>query len=221
MRQLTKPPLIQITACRRFATKPLSEPKLAYYWSNPWEQISVKFESQYDNFHMKKMNLNMSSPKWRPFCLDLNVLSLKCVKGILAAIYPSTLACTWNTHMVFASPWRLQMTWWRHQMETFFALLAICAGNSPVPVEFPAQRPVTRSFDIFFDLCLNKRLSKQWWGWLFETPSRPLWRHNNVLDIIHIIHTAIIHDCCYDIVIILNMIFISRYYYFKIALTLA
>ena len=61
--------------------------------------------------------------------------------------------------------------WWRHQMETFPALLAICAVNSPVPGEFPAQRTVTRSFDVFFDLCLNKRLSKQPWGWWFETLS--------------------------------------------------
>ena len=37
-------------------------------------------------------------------------------------------------------------------METFSALLAICAGNSPVPGEFPAQKPMTRSFDVFFDL---------------------------------------------------------------------
>ena len=43
-------------------------------------------------------------------------------------------------------------------METFSVLLAICAGNSPVPGEFPAQRPVTRSFDVFFDLHPNKRL---------------------------------------------------------------
>ena len=43
----------------------------------------------------------------------------------------------------------------------------------------PAQRPVTRSFDVFFDLHPNKRLSKQWWGWWFETPSSPLWRHCN------------------------------------------
>ena len=50
---------------------------------------------------------------------------------------------------------------WRHQMETFSALLTICAGNSPVPGEFPSQRPVTRSFDVFFNLHLNKRLSKQ------------------------------------------------------------
>ena len=44
-------------------------------------------------------------------------------------------------------------------METFSALLAICAGNSPVPGEFPTQRPVTRSFDGFFHLRLNKRLN--------------------------------------------------------------
>ena len=42
------------------------------------------------------------------------------------------------------------ITWWRHQMETFSALLAICAGNSPVPGEIPTQRPVTRSFFIFY-----------------------------------------------------------------------
>ena len=46
-------------------------------------------------------------------------------------------------------------------METFSALLAICAGNSPLTGEFPTQRPVTRSFDVFFDLHLNKRLSKR------------------------------------------------------------
>ena len=69
--------------------------------------------------------------------------------------------------------------WWRLQMETFSALLAICAGNSPIPGEFPAQRPVTRSFDVFFDLRLKKQLSKQSWGWWFETLSRPLWRHPN------------------------------------------
>ena len=65
-------------------------------------------------------------------------------------------------------------------METFSALLAICAGNSPATGEFPAQRPVTRSFDVFFDLRPNKRLSKRWRGWYFETPSCPLRRHCNV-----------------------------------------
>ena len=77
-------------------------------------------------------------------------------------------------------------TWWRHQMESFSVLLALCAGNSPVTGEFPAQRPVTRSFDVFFDLCLNKRLSKQWRGWWFETPSCPLWRYCNETTLIKI-----------------------------------
>ena len=74
------------------------------------------------------------------------------------------------------------ITWWRHQMETFSALLALCVGNSPVTGEFPSQRPVTRSFGVFFHLCLNNRLSKQWWGWWFETPSRSLWRHCNGMN---------------------------------------
>ena len=45
-------------------------------------------------------------------------------------------------------------------METFSALLAICAENSSVTGEFPAQRPVARGFDVFFELHLNKRLNK-------------------------------------------------------------
>ena len=66
-----------------------------------------------------------------------------------------------------------QTSWRRHQMEAFSALLGICAGNSPVTGEFPAQRPATRSFDVFLDLHLNERLSKQSWGWWFATPLRP------------------------------------------------
>ena len=71
-------------------------------------------------------------------------------------------------------------------METFSALLAICAGN------LPTQRPVTLSFDVFFDLCLNKRLRKQSRGWWFETLSCPLWRHrNHQLQLVnHNIHHA-------------------------------
>ena len=107
--------------------------------------------------------------------------------------------------------------WWRHEMETFSVLLAICAGivwvlreahwhweglshshgdvikwklftallaicaeNSPVPGEFPAQKPMTRNFDGFFDLRPNKLFSKQSWGGWFETPWRPLSGHRNV-----------------------------------------
>ena len=75
--------------------------------------------------------------------------------------------------------WIWIYTWWRHQMETFSALLALCAGNLPVNDEFPAQLPVTRSFDVFIDLHPNKRLSKHSWDWWFKMSSRSLWRHCN------------------------------------------
>ena len=70
-------------------------------------------------------------------------------------------------------------TWWRHRMETFSALLALCEGNPPFTGGFPSQKPVTRSFDVFFDLYLNKRLSKYSRRRWFETPLRSLWRHCN------------------------------------------
>ena len=66
--------------------------------------------------------------------------------------------------------------WWRHQMEIFSALLAIC------PRWIPPTKPVTRSFDVFFDLRLKIRLSKQSWGWWFETSSCLLWRHSNAMS---------------------------------------
>ena len=60
-----------------------------------------------------------------------------------------------------------------------FRVTGHLCGEFIGPGGFPTQRPVTRSFDVFFHLRLNKRLSKQSWGWWFETLSRPLWRHCN------------------------------------------
>ena len=88
------------------------------------------------------------------------------------------MTCNW-WYRVYIYASLLEIPRWRHQMETFSALLAICAGNSPVTGEFPAHRPVTQSFDIFFHLRLNERSSKQSSDWWFETPSLPLWRHSN------------------------------------------
>ena len=67
-------------------------------------------------------------------------------------------------------------------MEIFSALLVLCAGKPPVSGEFPSQRPVTGNFDVCFDLCLNKPISKQSWRRYFETPSRSLWRHCNEIS---------------------------------------
>ena len=72
---------------------------------------------------------------------------------------------------------RKTFPWWRHQMEIFSSLLALCEGNSSVTGGFPSQRPLTRSFDICLDLPLNKRLSKLSRRRWFETPSWSLWCH--------------------------------------------
>ena len=68
-------------------------------------------------------------------------------------------------------------------METFSVLLALCVGNSPVTGEFPAQRPVTRSFDVFFDLHLNQQLSKH------KGDAGDLRRHRTHYDVI-VMHLA-------------------------------
>ena len=67
-----------------------------------------------------------------------------------------------------------QSPWWCHEMETFSVILALCAGNSPV----------TRALVLSsITLCPNKWLSKQSWGWWFETPLCSLWHHCNFITI--------------------------------------
>ena len=109
-----------------------------------------------------------------------------CVTAIHWPFHKHTTSC-WYCLLVWTHRGDrfLSFAWWRHQIETPSALLAICAGNSTVPGEFPTQRPVTRGSDVFFDLHPNKRLSKQSWGRWFETPSGPLWRHCNGLYLLH------------------------------------
>ena len=77
--------------------------------------------------------------------------------------------------------WYIDVIKWKH----LTAWLTLHAGNATVTGEFPAQRPVTRSFGVFFDLRPNKRLGKQSWGWWSETPSCSLWRHCNDLEYSH------------------------------------
>ena len=69
-------------------------------------------------------------------------------------------------------------------MEKISALLALFVGNSPVTGEFPSERPVMGSFDVFSDLLLNKRLSKQSWGWWFETNYAPVYVWEYVSDFV-------------------------------------
>ena len=107
-------------------------------------------------------------------------LWLKCFHVVYITTSYQWFRCiiTWSNGDRLNYQWITNITtWWRHQIETFFALLAFCEGNPMFTGGFPSQRLVTQSFDVFFYLRLNKRVSKQPWGWWFETPSRSLWRH--------------------------------------------
>ena len=127
-------------------------------------------------FHEQRAsNAENVSLWWRHHGFTKLVIDVLSLYQILIHKFRVSMMC--DIHIQYE--WLLPLPMRRHQMETFSALLAICAANSPVDGEFPSQRPVTRSFDVFFDLRLNKRLSKQWWCWWFETQACPLWRHCN------------------------------------------
>ena len=98
----------------------------------------------------------------------------------LPCYYPQD-KCTATTGAPFTiSPTPIQ-TMMTSSNGNIFRVTGPLCGEFTGPGEFPTQRPVTRSFYVFFDLRLNKRLSKQSWGWWFETPSWSLWRHCNAM----------------------------------------
>ena len=134
----------------------------AIIWTNAGilltESLGINFSETLIRTHafsFTKMHLKMSSAKWCPFCLDLNVLtaSVTVPKQMQARPYRETITFgIKQIHQVLQT--KEYLSWWRHQMETFSVLLAICVGNSTVTGEFPTQRPVTWSFDVFFGLHL-------------------------------------------------------------------
>ena len=119
------------------------------------------------------------------------------ISGFFAKLSPPCAESSGQCFVFYeiSSSWEKSIApWWRHQMETSAALLALCARNSPVTGEFHSQRPVTRSFDVFFDLRLNKLLSKQSRCRWFETPSScSLWRQCNDTSALHLGHLDNLH----------------------------
>ena len=118
----------------------------------------------YTKVHCFGTSTLWSSPQAMTYCHRLIMVQTR--------LNPRTSLATFLLSSVNTAGWRMMTS----SMETFSALLDLCAGNSPVTGEFPSQRPVMQSFDVFFDLRLNKRPSKQSWRRRFETP---LWRHCN------------------------------------------
>ena len=136
----------------------------------PWKDLYVSKSSSFSLRRTKVLD---------PFLVILHMVFYMYLEEFDAiALENANLSVTKEPSDCRQPTWT-HFAWWRHQMETFSTLLALCGGNSLFTVESPSQRPVMRSFDVFFDLRLNNRLSKQSWGWWFETPWRSLWRHCN------------------------------------------
>ena len=156
---------------------------LALLWDG--EDESFGFMNSY-NFHLYN-NVHIFSSVYSVFAINMEIKILIYVNAnnISQNETTSFIKPGPTTWIQVLSQWKiiyevgvwindvhlLLMIWWRHQMETFSALLALCAGNSPVTGEFPEQRPVTRSFDVFFDPRRNKRMNKPSRRRWFETPS--------------------------------------------------
>ena len=114
----------------------------------------------------------VNSPHMYVFC------SRMCIYGcIYACIY--TYMTYIETYWVFTNHEYFSCYMMTSSNGNIFRVTGPLCGEFTGPGEFHAQRPVMRSFDVFFDLRLNKRLSKQPWGWWFETPSWSLWRQCN------------------------------------------
>ena len=100
---------------------------------------------QFRKCHLKKVAI-LSRPQWVNSLLYRTFKELCISFGITVVwfswISPIFFRLTLMTFMVAPVPGSQTSSWWRHQMKTFSALLALCAGNSPVTSEFPSQKPV-------------------------------------------------------------------------------
>ena len=105
--------------------------------------------------------VNLVTGEWSAFKTWWKWLALKCEELILHN----------NTCMV--------LTWWRHQMKSFSALLGLCEGKPSVTGGFPHKGQWRGALMFYFTCAWKKRLSKQSTRWRFETLSCSLWRHCN------------------------------------------
>ena len=181
---------VQLMTYRLLSTKPLLGAMLKHRWLQLWEQQSVKLEWKINDVWenaIENVICKMSSFLFKSLCINNDRSAmLLCIQntGFDWSLFVVDKPQRKNeSKFKYTIPRKQKTTlsWWRHQMETFSALLTFCENNPSVAGGFPSQRPMTLSFHVLFDLRLNKRLSKQSRRRWFETPSRSLWRHCNVL----------------------------------------
>ena len=144
---------------------------IPFYHLDSLINILFKSSTLFDGWHYKKFkvssrDVNLRTSHYHTLTLSIWIRIYMMTVTILDVI--SILYLYEPMHQI-----QLMMT---SSNETIFRVTGPLCGEFTGPGEFPAQRPVTRSFDVFFDVCPNKRLSKQPWGWWFETPSWSLRR---------------------------------------------
>ena len=106
-------------------------------------------------------------------------------------IYIILHLCTVNRHAAEFEQPAFKPTMMTPSNGNIFSVIGHLCGEFTGPRWIPALRPVTRSFAVFFDPHPNKRLSKQWRGWWFETLLCLSWRHRN-----DHLFSSIIEDNC-------------------------
>ena len=152
------------------------------------DTYSLRCNCMVDNTNLKKKPKTYSSIKlfywisirktWKcftdPLCSEADSYSESSNVEYGEATWPAVSPSLWQNIDIYSY---VMMT---STNGNIFRVTAHLCGEFTSPRWIPPQRPVTRSFDAFFDLHLNKRLSEQSWGWWFETLSCPLWCHCNV-----------------------------------------
>ena len=144
--------------------------------------IRIRWKLTQNKNILLKMHLELSFVKCRSFCWHVKCIPTKVISAFSCLFYQDNPKNIWLIFL-FCHYWKIEdiikpLTWWRHQMETFSALLAICGGIHRSPVNSP-HKGQWRGALTFPLIWLNRQLSKQSWGWWFETPSCSLWRHCN------------------------------------------
>ena len=132
-------------------------------------------------FSFKKMHLKMWSAKWRPF-VSAPICWWKIIVCKVGECEEDHMKAAVIINIHPAMNGIVQSSMMTSSNGNIFRVTGPLCGELTGPGEFPTQRPVTRSFDVYFDLRPNKRLRKQWRGWWFETQSCSLWRHCNEID---------------------------------------
>ena len=133
------------------------------------------FNISINGMSLKMINLKIA-PKYAPWC------------HVNMRLQPITLLWKWPWRYTFCTTCHDDVIKWK----PFPRYWPYVRGIHRSSVNSLQKGLVTRSFDVFFDLCLNKRLSKQSWGWWFETPSRSSWRHRNALENVTFPHLIVL-----------------------------